>query len=249
MIVFFSPDFGQYCLFPAGCFVDVINLCNCIDVWRQSWVSKVGITVPPVLSKGCFWSQGTAGGLGSFDTCGEVGSVEELWPSKAFSGQLWKDERDCYNEYGVRPQRVAGRPMDPGHGGLSPWLQHPGGGMGFPACSLPGPARMHYAYSVKRPIYWGYHIVPRESKHSPFGKFQSCWLYSSVPGEPPFCRVHLSIVQFSFNPNRIHVKNITKNQDYLKVTGWCVWLGLDLIMQDNLLQHPCSKVSSKSCRV
>ncbi len=110
-MIFFSPDFKLSYLFPVVYLVDIINLCNCFDVPRQSRVSEVGIAVDSVnnpgdtcVKKGCLWSQGTAGDLGSFDTCGEVGSAEELLPSKACCGRM---REDGYSENGVRPQRVA----------------------------------------------------------------------------------------------------------------------------------------------
>lgn len=110
-MIFFSPDFKLSYLFPVVYLVDIINLCNCFDVPRQSRVSEVGIVVDSVnnpgdtgVKKGCLWSQGTAGGLGSFDTCGEVGSAEELWPSEACCSRM---REDGYSENGVRPQRVA----------------------------------------------------------------------------------------------------------------------------------------------
>ncbi len=43
MLSFFLPDFELSYLFPIGCLGDIINLCNCFDVPRQSRVSEVGI--------------------------------------------------------------------------------------------------------------------------------------------------------------------------------------------------------------
>ncbi len=60
-VIFFLPDFELSYLFPIGCLGDIINLCNCFDVPRQSRVREVGIAVDSVntipgdtgVKKGC----------------------------------------------------------------------------------------------------------------------------------------------------------------------------------------------------
>ncbi len=48
MLSFFLPDLELSYLFPIGCLGDIINLCNCFDVPRQSRVREVGIAVDSV---------------------------------------------------------------------------------------------------------------------------------------------------------------------------------------------------------
>ncbi len=153
-VIFFLPDFELSYLFPIGCLGDIINLCNCFDVPRQSRVSEVGIAGKhnpgdTGVKKGCLWSQKTAGGLGSFDTCGEVGSGEGPWPSKAFCGSM----REVKMVSGLREWLDIPRAgSEWGTWTWQPEFQDPGGGTGFPTCSLPGHIRIQFAYPVKRSI-------------------------------------------------------------------------------------------------